>query len=365
MPDDAPAAPQRGRCSLSRGPASVARRRPGPRPMHPALALASRAGWTTDPRRQCDRRPSSPGRPAVSYSKASRACSCCSLPLAAWRPLAQISRRPASASILAGLAGIGWVLFDGFLLSGRGTLGTLLVARRPHREALRASLGWGALIYMTAMAPRQLWLARRGWLKGDVFTIARAADRGRQHLHVRRLSGAVHPRFGGARTMAASTSPPSPSGSATAPSGASAASRPGTCGVAWNTLLLAALVGLLSTLLGLAFALIASRTRFPFQAAVARPDSILPIITPPFVIGLALILLFGRAGLVTAFLIEWLRHPAQPLDLRPARHHHRAGARLHADRLSGADRRVCRASGRPGGGVADAARRTLAAHSAR
>ena len=33
--------------------------------------------------------------------------------------------------------------------------------------------------------------------------------------------------------------------------------------------------------------------------------SVLPIITPPFVIGLALILLFGRSGAVTALLFDW------------------------------------------------------------
>jgi iron(III) transport system permease protein len=70
------------------------------------------------------------------------------------------------------------------------------------------------------------------------------------------------------------------------------------CGVAWRTLLLAILSALGSTLLGLCFALVATRTRFPFKRGL-RLLTILPIITPPFVIGLALILLFGRTGVVT------------------------------------------------------------------
>ncbi len=70
------------------------------------------------------------------------------------------------------------------------------------------------------------------------------------------------------------------------------------CGVAWRTLLLAILAAFSSTLLGLCFALVATRTRFPFKKGL-RLLTILPIITPPFVIGLALILLFGRAGVVT------------------------------------------------------------------
>ncbi|MGE7370438.1 ABC transporter permease [Neorhizobium sp. NPDC001467] len=70
------------------------------------------------------------------------------------------------------------------------------------------------------------------------------------------------------------------------------------CGVAWRTLFLATMTAAGSTALGLAFALVATRTRFPFKKGL-RLLTILPIITPPFVIGLALTLLFGRAGIVT------------------------------------------------------------------
>ncbi|GAK73360.1 iron(III) ABC transporter permease protein [Agrobacterium rubi TR3 = NBRC 13261] len=70
------------------------------------------------------------------------------------------------------------------------------------------------------------------------------------------------------------------------------------CGLAWRTLWLAIMTATGSTLLGLAFALVATRTRFPFKKGL-RLLTVLPIITPPFVIGLALTLLFGRAGMVT------------------------------------------------------------------
>jgi iron(III) transport system permease protein len=70
------------------------------------------------------------------------------------------------------------------------------------------------------------------------------------------------------------------------------------CGVAWRTLFLAIMTAGGSTLLGLCFALVATRTRFPFKRGL-RLLTILPIITPPFVVGLALTLLFGRAGVVT------------------------------------------------------------------
>lgn len=81
------------------------------------------------------------------------------------------------------------------------------------------------------------------------------------------------------------------------------------CGVAWNTLFLAVLVGLGTTLLGLAFALIATRTGFRLKGTL-RALTVLPIITPPFVIGLAMILLFGRSGTVSVFMADWFGIPA-------------------------------------------------------
>lgn len=77
------------------------------------------------------------------------------------------------------------------------------------------------------------------------------------------------------------------------------------CGVAWNTLALAIMAGLLSTMLGLAFALVLTRTGARFRGVI-KALSLLPIITPPFVIGLSIILLFGLSGSVTQFVAETL-----------------------------------------------------------
>lgn len=77
----------------------------------------------------------------------------------------------------------------------------------------------------------------------------------------------------------------------------------GRCGAAWNSLFLAIIVGFTTTMLGLAFALVATRSRFRYQRSL-RALTVLPIITPPFVIGLALILLFGRSGSVTVFIAD-------------------------------------------------------------
>lgn len=80
------------------------------------------------------------------------------------------------------------------------------------------------------------------------------------------------------------------------------------CGVVTNTVLLGILAGLFSTFLGLAFALLAQRGGLK-NTRIFDALSVLPIITPPFVIALALVVLFGRTGIVTTFLDNWLNIP--------------------------------------------------------
>lgn len=75
------------------------------------------------------------------------------------------------------------------------------------------------------------------------------------------------------------------------------------CGVAWNTLFLALLTATGTTILGTFLALIGERGHRSLRQPLGVL-ALLPIITPPFVVGLGLILLFGRAGLVNQFL-EW------------------------------------------------------------
>ena len=74
------------------------------------------------------------------------------------------------------------------------------------------------------------------------------------------------------------------------------------CGVAWNTLFLALLTAAGTTVLGTMMALLAERSASRRVQTPLRVIALLPIITPPFVVGLGLILLFGRAGLVNQFL---------------------------------------------------------------
>jgi iron(III) transport system permease protein len=79
------------------------------------------------------------------------------------------------------------------------------------------------------------------------------------------------------------------------------------CGVAWNTLWLSTWVALGTSVLGTLMALLAARTGLKQQGwpqKLLKLLALAPIITPPFVVGLGLILLFGRAGIVNQ-LLEW------------------------------------------------------------
>jgi iron(III) transport system permease protein len=65
-----------------------------------------------------------------------------------------------------------------------------------------------------------------------------------------------------------------------------------------NSLLLAVAVGVVTTGFGLAFALLDARSRLRTRRLLG-PLSLVPIITPAFVLGLAFIYLFGRRGSIT------------------------------------------------------------------
>ena len=80
------------------------------------------------------------------------------------------------------------------------------------------------------------------------------------------------------------------------------------CGVAWNTIVLALSCAAGTTLLGLVLALLVTRSAFPFRR-LTRLLVVLPVITPPFVIGLGIILICGRAGVINTLLEAWLGLP--------------------------------------------------------
>jgi iron(III) transport system permease protein len=217
-------------------------------------------------------------------------------------------RRGTALLSLAALAGV-LLLLQGFAVTHRGlvlpALAPLFGAGAPQPGL--GGGGWLALAALTALGGAGL--AERGAFRGDAFLAAtvlligllltvfvflplgvmfagafRDVEGGFAPLRFLALAGGADIWGLGCVTTGAS------------------------CGVVWNTLLLGVLTAGLSTLLGLAFALLYLRSSLPGKAWL-RVLSILPIITPPFVISLAVIVLFGRTGIVSVALDDWFDIP--------------------------------------------------------
>ncbi len=72
-----------------------------------------------------------------------------------------------------------------------------------------------------------------------------------------------------------------------------------------NTLKVGFLVGILSTLVGLLFAYVEVYVRMGrFTGGLFKVVSMLPVVSPPFVLSLSMIMLFGKAGIITRFLLK-------------------------------------------------------------
>ena len=214
-------------------------------------------------------------------------------------------RTRANCLAVAGAAGFAYVVAQGFAIGASGWTPPWLAAVLPPLAGGQPGMGAGATLVAAACAMlAALGLAGRGAFRGDgfvagsvvavavlvaTFTFFPVATILAQALEGN--DGAFAPAALFARLATAKVW------------GVGCIAGATRCGVAWNTLLLALSCATACTALGLAFALIVTRTGFPYKRPL-RVLSVLPIITPPFVIGLSLILLFGRSGLVNQFL-EW------------------------------------------------------------
>jgi iron(III) transport system permease protein len=221
------------------------------------------------------------------------------LPLALW---GRRKNDPVFGNLLifAGAAGLIWFFAQGYGISLRGWNAEFLnqiFGKLPDRQF---GMGWGAAFVGCAfLFLLTLGIAGRGAVSGDVFVVSSIG------LIVavvvlfiflpilKMLGSALVDEDGGYSAMSFIAKFFSLRiWSLDCVTGGSR------CGVAWNSLFLAVVVGIVTTLLGLVFALIATRTNAKFQR-VLRALTVLPVITPPFVIGLAIILLFGLSGVFT------------------------------------------------------------------
>jgi iron(III) transport system permease protein len=215
--------------------------------------------------------------------------------------------------ITVGAAGLAWFLLQGFGIGLNGFQWQWLTSLFGELDIRQFGMGWGALLVGGAfLFLLTLGLAARGAVGGDEFVVgsigfviaavalfifmpilqmfasALVTQEGDYSLSVF-LAKLFSDRLWGLGCLSGGPR----------------------CGVAWNSLFLAILVGVVTTLLGLVFALMVTRTGFRY-GALLRALTVLPIITPPFVIGLAIILLFGLSGVVTQSF-------AAIFDLQPTR----------------------------------------------
>jgi iron(III) transport system permease protein len=207
--------------------------------------------------------------------------------------------------LIAGIGGLAWFLLQGFAIGLSGWRWDWMEQLFGPLEQSQIGMGYGALFTAAAfLFFLTQGFAARGAVSGDVFVVGSIgfviavvgififfpilkmfvsgleADDGNYSLALF-LAKFADPKIWALSCLTGGTR----------------------CGVAWNSLFLAVMVGVFSALLGLVFALVVTRTGFRFGKWL-RALTLLPIITPPFVIGLAIILMFGLSGVVTTTVAE-------------------------------------------------------------
>ncbi|SDI55336.1 ABC transporter permease [Alloyangia pacifica] len=202
--------------------------------------------------------------------------------------------------LVLGAAGLGWMIAEGFAIGLRGWSLPL----EPLLGAIEGQPAFGAGAVLALLSFSGLFafgLAERGALRGDGFVLGAIVllvllvSAFVAYPILAMFAGAFQDFRGNFTTDGIAANILDPAiWSLGCLSG-------GGCGVAWRTLFLALCTATGSTLLGLVFALAATRTAMPFKKGL-RLLTVLPIITPPFVIGLALTMVMGRAGFVTELL---------------------------------------------------------------
>ena len=218
------------------------------------------------------------------------------------------SRGRANLAIAIGAIGFTYLFAQGFAIGPAGWSFASLKAAFGGIDGGQYGMGLGAALVATSFAMVfALGLAGRGFFRGDAF-VAGSVVAVAVLVSVFTFFPVVKVLISAAEDSAGAYSITAlPARLFTAKVwGVGCVTGGARCGVAWNTLLLAVACAAGCTALGLVFALIATRTDFRFKKLL-RILTVLPIITPPFVIGLGLILIFGRAGFVNQFL-EWAFH---------------------------------------------------------
>lgn len=212
-------------------------------------------------------------------------------------------RQQGAVLVAGGALGLVALLLSGFTIGARGWAFEWMNASLGELATRQPGMGWGGFVVLSALLVLlSFGIARRGFFKGDLFVAAAVLGCGSLlglfivFPVLKALSAAFFLEDGpfSLAVMWERIAHERNFGLACLGGGQR-------CGVAWNTLFLGLMTATSTTLLGTFMALMAERA----SRRYARPLNILallPIITPPFVVGLGLILLFGRAGVFNQFL---------------------------------------------------------------
>lgn len=212
-------------------------------------------------------------------------------------------RQQGAVLVAGGALGLVALLLGGFTIGARGWAFEWMNASLGELGTRQPGMGWGGFVVLSALLVLlSFGVARRGFFKGDLFVAAAVLGCGSLlglfivFPVLKAMSAAFFLEDGpfSLAVMWERIAHERNFGLACLGGGQR-------CGVAWNTLFLGLMTATSTTLLGTFMALMAERA----SRRYARPLNIvalLPIITPPFVVGLGLILLFGRAGVFNQFL---------------------------------------------------------------
>ena len=205
--------------------------------------------------------------------------------------------------LMAGGLGMVGLIVSGFSIGAKGWSFETLNSSFGELSITQFGIGWGGFLALASLVVVMAFgVARLGYFKGDLFIAAAVVACGFMLALfilfpvLKALSSAFKLEDGGWSIVALWDRIASERNF-----GLSCLAGGQRCGVAWNTLFLGLMTATSTVILATLMALMSERASKRF----AKPLNILallPIITPPFVVGLGLILLFGRAGVVNQFL---------------------------------------------------------------
>ncbi|MES3003580.1 MAG: iron ABC transporter permease [Pseudomonadota bacterium] len=240
---------------------------------------------------------------AIMYGRAWLLIGLVGLAIAAAGAMRAPGKSQGTLLLLGGALGAIGLAASGFAIGAKGWNGEALNTLFGELSKNQFGIGWGGFVALTSLVVlASFGIARRGFFKGDLFIASAVVCAGTlMALFIlfpvlKALSGAMLGEDGkfAAGALWERVASERNFGLDCVVGGVR-------CGVAWNTLFLGLLTAASTTVLGTLMALMAERSSKRYGRAL-NVMAMLPIITPPFVVGLGLILLFGRAGIVNQIL---------------------------------------------------------------